>query len=62
MAAAGTRKVEAKSRLGNDASLREEKKASRIATHDPAPKIAASKEAQIMSFSRTECLLDSDVR
>jgi hypothetical protein len=52
IAAAGSKNVAAKSKLGEGASLSEEKNASRITTQDPAPKIAASKEAQIMSFSR----------
>ena len=54
--AIGRRKVESTSRLGDETNLTWEKKASSKATQDPAPKTAASKEAQIMSFSRIEFL------
>jgi len=52
IAAAGNRNVARKSRLGD--SRNEEKKASIIDMHSPAPTIAASEEARITSFNRMD--------
>jgi hypothetical protein len=55
IAAAGKIKVDTTIRLGDEINLRDEKKASRITMQEPAPRVAASKEAAMISFSRTNC-------